>query len=376
MDRARAASVRVILAGLFCLTACTQRATPPEPSQSGSSAVPLLANGQPLPSGCPGGDPQGHTVAFVASGNAWLLDPTSGDAICLFPTPEPGPFAWNPRGDRALLNGLEIRSVGGKELRDASVPGAPIASWGHPIGKAVVFISPNGRRLEKVYPGTQRHDDITPVPHVRYLNVVYHPSGLALAFVVDTGKRQEIWLSSNVGEDPVRLVFAVGATTFGSLAFTADGSTLLYAAVHGDDAPLLHALDLRDPTVNQGLWHGEPGQRISSVSPQPERSGDLVAFTVGSSCEDSRAMVFHRGEEAQPLVPAPSQVVGWLDADTVLVASDGCAGPSNLSAVNVGHDAAMPLVSGVELAAARTPLLGFVPALPQDIVQKVGSGVG
>ena len=147
---------------------------------------------------------------------------------------------------------------------------AAVTSWGHPIGKAVVYISPSGTRLRKVYPGTQRRDDITPVAHVHYLNVIYHPSGLAIAFVIDTGDGEEIWLSSNLGEDPVRLVFAVGGTRFGALDFTADGTTLLYAAVHGDDAPILHAIDLTDPTINQGLWHGDAGDRISAIAAQPE----------------------------------------------------------------------------------------------------------
>ncbi len=271
----------------------------------------MLANGQPLPAGCPtGGEAGAHTVAFVAEGNAWVLDPDTGEATCLFAAPAPGPFTWNPRGDRALLNGLEIQSISGKQLRAESSATSPVSSWGHPIGKAVVYISDDGTRLLKIYPGTQHHDDITPVPDVHYLNVIYHPSGLALAFVIDTGERQEIWLSSNLGADPVRLVFAVEETTFGALGFTADGTTLLYGAVHRDDAPLLHALDLTDPTVNQGLWHGEAGDRISEIFPQPAEDGELVAMTVGAACEDSRAMLFHRGELATPLAEAPSRSGG------------------------------------------------------------------
>ena len=62
------------------------------------------------PDGLPTGTPpaRDQTVAFVADGNAWVLDPQSGDATCLFPAPAPGPFTWNPRGDRALLSDLEI----------------------------------------------------------------------------------------------------------------------------------------------------------------------------------------------------------------------------------------------------------------------------
>ena len=380
-SHSRATTARLIAGVLVALAACTGSSSKNPPSShrasGGSSATTTLANGEPLPAGCPSGaDVHAHTVAFVAGGNAWALDPDSGDATCLFPSPTPGPFTWNPRGDRALLSDLEITSVEGKELRAGSSTAPVATSWGHPIGKAVVYISPSGTRLRKVYPGTQRRDDITPVAGVHYLNVIYHPSGLALAFVIDTGERQEIWLSSNLGEDPVRLVFAVGGTTFGSLAFAADGGTLLYSAVHADDAPLLHALDLRNPTINQGWWHGEPGDRISAIFTQPRRDGELIAMTVGSACRDSRAMLFHRGDAPQPLAEAPSRVVGWLNGHTVLVATGGCAEPSNLVSVDVTQQAAIPLVMGVDVAAARTPLLGFVPVLPSQIEQEVGAGVG
>jgi hypothetical protein len=386
MGRRRAAIALLTVGALVALAACTGESTEARSPSAGASAtgspspsevVPMFANGQPLPAGCPtGGDPQAHTVAFVAAGNAWVLDPESGNATCVFPAPTPGPFAWNPRGDRALLHGLEIESIEGEQLRAGTSDTSPVFSWGHPIGKAVVYISPNGRRLLKIYPGTQRRDDVTPLPHVRYLNVIYHPSGLALAFLIDSGDGQEIWLSSNLGEDPVRLVYAVGRTTFQALGFTADGRTLLYGAVHGDDAPLLHALDLTDPTINQGLWHGGVGERISEIHTQPEQGGDLIAFTVGAACEDSRAMVFRGGELALPLADAPSRVVGWLDAQTVLIASGGCETPSDLAAVDVTQEATVPLVTGIDIAAARTPLLGFVPTLPPRIEEEVGEGVG
>jgi hypothetical protein len=315
-------------------------------------------------------------VAFVADGNAWVLDRAGETATCVFSAAAPGPFTWNPRGDRALLDGLEIQSVGGEELRAPSSAASPVSSWGHPVGKAVVFVAEDGTQLHKVYPGSQREDDITPVPDVRYLNVAYHPSGLAIAFVVDTGEQQEIWLSSNLGEDPVRLVFAVDGTEFGALAFTADGTTLLYAAVHADDVPILHALDLTNPTVNQGLWRGGTGERITDILPQWTEDGNLVAMTVGASCETARAMLFRQGQLATPVADAPSRAIGWLDGHTVLVASGGCAGPSDLSAVDVRQDATVPLVTGVDLAAARTPMLDSVPPLPQDIEQEVGAGVG
>ena len=143
----------------------TSGAASPPPSTSG---IARLADGQPLPTGCPTGTAaRDETVAFVADGNAWVLDPASGDVSCLFAAPAPGPFTWNPRGDRALLNDLEIRSIHGVQLRAASPLPAAVTSWGHPIGKAVVYISPSGTRLRKIYSGnaaSRRHHSGRPCP--------------------------------------------------------------------------------------------------------------------------------------------------------------------------------------------------------------------
>ncbi|MGH2596980.1 MAG: hypothetical protein ACRDH7_13590 [Actinomycetota bacterium] len=50
---------------------------------------------------------------------------------------------------------------------------------------------------------------------------------------------------------------------------------------------------------------------------------------------------------------------------------------SNLAAIDITQSGGMlPLVAGVDIAAARTPLLGFVPPLPAHIQQQVGTGVG
>jgi hypothetical protein len=371
------------------LAACTE-GTPdetPAPSHAPSTPTPTtgssgatLANGQPLPAGCPAARAlPTQRVAFVAEGRAWALDPSSGVPTCLFEVSSPGPFTWNPRGDRALLEGLAIEGVDGTELRTADTENAGTSSWGHPIGKAVVYISPSETDLLKVYPGTQRRDEITPVPDVRYLNVVYHPSGLAVAFLVDTGKRQEIWLSSNLGEDPVRLVFGVGGTQFGAMDFSANGNFLIYGALHEDGSPILHAIDLRDPTTNLGLWRGEPGEQVLGVFASPGRYSFKVAMTVGSSCDASRVVVSEPGQDEQQLPledGKPSRVVGWLDPHTVLVAQGGCESRASLFSVDLGSSAVVPLVAGVDLAAVRRPLSGFVPTLPARIVQEVGSGVG
>lgn len=74
--------------------------------------------------------------------------------------------------------------------------------------------------------------------------MTYHPSGLALAFVAEREGRQSIWLSSNLGEDPKRLVFSKVGTEFGALEFSADGRSLVYAVQHADGHPEVLAHDL------------------------------------------------------------------------------------------------------------------------------------
>ena len=78
-------------------------------------------------------------------------------------------------------------------MRAASPSPAAVTSWGHPVGKAVVYIPPSGTRLRRIYPGTQRRDDISGRPR-HYVNVIYHPSGLAIAFVIDTGDGKRLAL--------------------------------------------------------------------------------------------------------------------------------------------------------------------------------------
>jgi hypothetical protein len=101
----RAGWLRIGLAVSFAaLAACTSSPGGPG-SPTGTPAVrALLASGKPLPSGCSDrhSEPT-QTVAFVAEGRAWVLDPSSGALTCLFEVTDPGPFAWGPLGDRVLL---------------------------------------------------------------------------------------------------------------------------------------------------------------------------------------------------------------------------------------------------------------------------------
>lgn len=354
-------------------------ASPAEPATPGATipAPRILASGEALPAGCEAATPpRRETVAFVAEGRAWALSPHGRDPVCLFEVSEPGPFLWGPRGDRALLGRLEMLRLGGRELRapaPADLEPGP-ADWGHPLGKAVVFVSPDGAALLEAYPGTDRVDDISPLPGARYLNVVYHPSGLALAFVAEQGGEQSIWLSTNTGERPVQLVFSEVGTEFGALAFSPDGQVLTYAAQHADGHPELHALDLTAPGEAPAFWVGVPGEHVLAIH-EPARPGrEVLGLTLGTSCDDSRAATLE-GDALRPLLPAadaPTRVLGWLDGRRILVGAGGCEGPLDISSYDVATGALLPLAFGVDAASARVRAPSPAPPLPTSAEGELG----
>jgi hypothetical protein len=377
-----------LVASFAALAACTSTGPTGGPTPIGGPGSPtgtpevraFLASGQPLPSGCSDrhSEPT-QTVAFVAEGRAWALDPSSGGLTCLFQVTDPGPFIWGPLGDRVLLGGLHMEAIGGQTLQPPLDVQPGPSAWGHPVGTAVAFVSGDGTELDKRYLDQNGLVDISPLRGVSYLSVTYHPSGLALAFVAEREGRQSIWLSSNLGEDPKRLVFSKVGTEFGALEFSADGRTLVYAAQHADGRPEVLALDLANRSFIRWLWRGQPGQHVLSVFQPPSRSGRLLGLTLGTSCDDGVAMVRGPDRKLIPILPDasdPSRVLGWLDRTHVLVGVGGCGEPLDLSAFDVRDEASVPLVSGVTAAASRSPTPPAPTSLPQEVEGEVGSGVG
>ncbi|HEV2951968.1 MAG TPA: hypothetical protein VGZ51_07685, partial [Actinomycetota bacterium] len=96
--------IRFVLTSILLLGACTQPSVEKTPPPSGSgeptgspSVVATgarLPDGTPLPDGCIRGAGASNTVAVVAEGRAWALDPEDGDLACLFRVEDAGPFAW------------------------------------------------------------------------------------------------------------------------------------------------------------------------------------------------------------------------------------------------------------------------------------------
>jgi hypothetical protein len=363
--------IRWALALLFLVGACTGSTvdegspTPspsegdkPTPSPSTVPAGARLADGTPLPDGCAEEVVASQTVAFVADGRAWALDPDTGELACLFPVDDAGPFAWGPQGDRVLLGGFEVRGIGG-----AAPDLPPIATsvsafdWGHPLGLAVAFADGKGSPRKR-FMDDGRSIALTSLPRGRYLEVAYHPSGLALAFVVETSDGQEIWLSTNEGEDPQRLIFSERGTTFTSLAFSPNGRSLWWTAHHAEGYPELHFMKLENRSGFGTSWRGEEGTDVDGLRLPP--AGSLQAVTQGGACEHRRALVLSRGDTrtALPDEPRPTEALGWLDRTTLLVAAGGCGETVDLYAVDGrGLDAPAALVFEVEMAAPRTQVI-------------------
>jgi hypothetical protein len=382
--------IRFVLASGMLVGACTQPPVdddPPSPTGTGSpagtpSAVPTgarLADGSALPDGCPTGVIASQTVAFVADGRAWALDPDTGELACLFPVEDPGPFAWGPQGDRVLLDGLEVRGVGGSAPHLPAIDTSVGAfDWGHPLGLAVAFADGKGRPRKR-FLDDGRVARLASLPLGNYLEVAYHPSGLALAFVVETPDGQEIWLSTNEGEDPQRLIFSERGTTFTSLAFSPNGQSLWWAAEHAEGYPELHFMKLENRSGFGTAWRGEEGTLVDGLRLPP--AGSLQAVTQAGACERRRALVLSGGvtRKALPDETRPTESLGWLDRTTLLVAVGGCGGSIDLYAVDGrGRDGPAVLAFEVEIAAPRTQVVDppeTVPA-PQPDEEPPPDGVG
>jgi hypothetical protein len=291
----------------------------------------------------------------------------------VFDVQTPGPFVWGPLGDRALVGGFEVKGLpGALTLAPSDLQAGPI-SWGRPTGKSIVAVSADASVLEKVHLDGKPIENVSPLGKSHYLNVTYHPSGLALAFSVERGGGQSVWMSSNTGKKPQRLLFSKEGTKFGALAFAADGVGLYYAAVHANGTSVLHQLSLDKPTELRALWSAPPGQQILEIRPGPTTGA--LAWTAGSSCDQSVATVqdAHGNKLTVPGGTRATRAIGWLDTTQVLVATGGCSGPFDLEAVEVATGSAVPLVFGVNAAGVRTPVPTPPPPLPKTDAS-LGSG--
>jgi hypothetical protein len=390
----RRSARHLILAASVLLVGCTSSGTsvPNESTSSTSSTASLspsptsaapgtttLADGTPLPDTCDFHRLNaGQTVAFAASGRVWALDPSSGRLSCVLRTQDPGPFLWGPLGDRVLLGGFRVAGLGSSPSYDLRANGPQVADWGHPIGIAIVFAQQGLGVPEKFFLENHKVEKLRAMPKARYLDVAYHPSGLALAWVLERRGRQEIWFSTNEGLDPKRLVFSVQGTTFSDVGFTHDGESLVYVANHSQGYSEVHTIDLADPTTLHGVWKSSQGAFIRSMF-LSSTDGRMVA-TAGERCANSRAVQLVHERRARPALPGehrPTAALGWLNAHTYLVSAGGCGEPIDLYAVSTKHGTEPQLlVTGVDAAASRAAAPPAPTSLPKEVQLDTGSGVG
>jgi len=349
------------------------------PSTAGAPKALVAA----LPAGCDGAAPAaGAVVAFVAGGRSWAVSPDDPATLhCLFPTPDAGLFSFGPLGDRVALPGLEVRGVGSTVSRPKADLHPVYYSWSRPTGTTVVFTDGPRHRLARADLGGAGTRDITPLPGLTYGDIAYHPSGLAIGFAVTTPDGAEIWMSTNQGQSPQRLVSAPAGTTFGHLVFAHDGTDLYYTVDRTDGSHALARYNLPSGDVAPSLWTGS--DRVDDIVELAGAPG--VALTVGAGCVAHRALFSPLdGSPGLPLSTgsgAPTSIVGRLDRDRFLVATGPCGGPSDLYIVHAapappgGNPAAAPatpsapvlLVPGVDAATLRQPEPTPPPPLPTNL---------
>ena len=194
----RSSWARLLLAALTVLAvACSERgATLPN---TPATTVGTTAAG-PLPDGCASGAPAAPTtapVAFVAGGRAWATTADGRRLWCLFEVRRPGPFLWGPRGDRVVLDGLEVRGVGAPVWRPPRGIETVSLAWLGADGSALAFVAPGRLNLNSAALGSIDLRELTPFRGGSiYDAVAGHPSGEALAFVLRRGGASEIWMAS------------------------------------------------------------------------------------------------------------------------------------------------------------------------------------
>ncbi len=254
----RSSWARLLLAALALLTvACSERGAT-LPNTPGTTAGTTAAGA--LPDGCTGDAPSPTTapVAFVAGGRAWATTADGRRVWCLFEVRNPGPFLWGPRGDRVVLDGLEVRGVGAPVWRQPRGIETVSLTWLGANGNALAFVTPGRLNLASASLGSIELRELTPFRDATYQAVAGHPSGQALAFVIQRNGASEVWMASNNGNGQARLVAPTRAR-LGPLAFSAGGKALYYASRQPDGTHRLEVYSLAEGRRLEPGVDGRPG---------------------------------------------------------------------------------------------------------------------
>ena len=362
----RSSWARVLLAALAIVAvACSERGATLPNAPGTTGAGPTVAG--PLPDGCAGDapSPSNAPVAFVAGGRAWAATPDGRRLWCLFEVRRPGPFLWGPRGDRVVLHGLEVRGVGARVWRPARGIDTVSLTWLGAAGNAVAFVTPGRLNLASAALGSIDLRELTPLRGPTYQAVAGHPSGQALAFVIEQQGRYEIWMASNTGRGKVRLVAPTPAR-LGPLAFSASGKALYYGSRLPDGSRRLEVFSLAEHKRLEPAWRGK--RDVLAIVGRRDPAATQLAIDTGSGCGDRRADLSGLdGGSGRPLLPAatrPTSAVGWLDSRRVLLLEGGCQGPFDLWMVDLAGREPVAIARGIGQAALRRPDPHPVPAPP------------
>jgi hypothetical protein len=362
----RSSWTRLVLAAVTVLAvACSDRGAGP-PSSPGTSVGATAAGA--LPDGCAGSAPAPTSapVAFVAGGRAWATTADGRRLWCLFEVHRPGPFLWGPRGDRVVLDGLEVRGVGAPVWRPPRGIETVSLTWMGANGNALAFVTPGRLNLASAALGSIDLTELTPFRGgSTYQAVASHPSGQGLAFVIRRNGASEIWMTSNGGGGTVRLVAPTQAR-LGPLAFSASGKALYYGSRRPDGTRTLEVFSLPERGDLAPAWTGK--RDILAIVGRRDPAATQIAIDTGSGCGDRRADLSGLdGGPGRPLLPSatrPTSAVGWLDNRRILLVEGGCTGPFDLWLVDVNGRGPQPVARGIERAALRWPEPRPLPAPP------------
>jgi hypothetical protein len=206
---------------------------------------------------------------------------------------------------------------------------------------------------------------VRPPAGAAYTDVVYHPSGRAIAYVTRQGARWHLWMSTNIGQSATRL--QTSGQQIGPIAFSFSGHNLYHAARLTSGGWKIHSYNLLDRRATGVLWQGRgPVQRL--VAPKEPGRTPRLALDVGGGCGDRQALLSRLdGGPGVPLLPGagtPTTAIGWLDASHVLVGAGGCGQPMMLWVTDINGGAPVRIADGAEQAAVRHPDLTPTPDLP------------
>jgi hypothetical protein len=314
---------------------------------------------------------------FSAEDRLWALDPATGQLVCVLDHTAPGQFLLGPQGNRVLLDGFQIAGWGTAPPAYPAIGLHPAAvGWSRPQGTAIIYVNKGDLHPRMFFLGTGHTITMSNLPAATYLEFAYHPTGLAIGYILKRHGSEAIWYSLNNGKKAKPLVFTKEQTTFSDLTFSRNGQIMYYIAHHRAGYSELHWIDLSTPKVLNSQWRSPKGTYWRTFAFSLSQYD--VAVTKGTSCSNSRAIVLGKRGSLMPGAKGPTTALGWVDNRTVVVSDGGCGGPMDLYALVRTRGSYIPtlVASGVDAGAVRDSRPNPPTSLPVEVRLASGPGVG